>query len=280
MDLTILSRKIPTLTDAQFCHEFQVVHAEQTKTIARNLGIIHRYEQGLALEFLDQPRLQHAVLFNIRETPIYHSFARLSWPSLEVMQGSFTTDDYRRSAGEHIFAQPFQIFLTEPLGHDMARNIAKVAGRSEGDTIRVIVPIQPHPIDGVDDGSRFEECWDEHASFVRSTGALYSRHRSLQLLPDRLARIFDQTQFDHRLVMTQGGYEEFVFRSPGAVEDFFMQHAQELRTSYEKLMNTAQPEVFVFNCVTQFAADQRGWWQVGAGLVVGTALRMKILLNK
>jgi hypothetical protein len=52
MHLTILSRKLPTLTNSQFRHEFQVVHAEKTKSIAQNLGIIHQYEQGLALPTL------------------------------------------------------------------------------------------------------------------------------------------------------------------------------------------------------------------------------------
>ncbi|CEL04586.1 hypothetical protein ASPCAL05714 [Aspergillus calidoustus] len=280
MQFTILSRKVPTLNDTQFRHEFQVVHAEQTKAIARNLGIIHEYEQGLALATLDQPELQQAALFPTRETPNYQAFARLTWPSLEVMEGSFTTEDYRRSAGEHIFAQPFWIFLTQPLGQDGARNLVKAAGSSEGDNIRVIIPIQPRLADGGDNGSHFEEQWDEHASFVRSTGVAYTRHRSLQLPPDRLAQIFDQTQFDHRLVMIEGGYEEFAFGSRVAAEDFFKQYAQKLQNSYEQLLNTAQSEVFVFSCVTQFAAEQRGWWQLGAGLVVGTALRMKILLGR
>ncbi|KAJ6032505.1 hypothetical protein N7540_003237 [Penicillium herquei] len=211
MHLTILSRKISTLDNAQFRHEFQIVHAEQTKDIARNLGIIHEYEQGLALETLDQPKLQQAVVSPMKETHDYEAFARLTWPTLEVMQGSFTTEDYRRSAGKHIFAEPFMIFLTLPLGDDGAQNMTKVAGNGKDDNIRVIVPIQPCQQDRADDSSFLDERWDKHASFVRSTGAAYTRHRILEVSPDRLAQIFNQTQFDHRLVVTQGGYEEFAF---------------------------------------------------------------------
>ncbi|KAL2820610.1 hypothetical protein BJX63DRAFT_427936 [Aspergillus granulosus] len=279
MHLTILSHKIATLTDAQFLHEFQVIHAEQTKAIAQNLGIIHEYEQGLALPILNQPGLDQTSLFPIKEAPNYQAFARLTWPSLEVMQGSFTTDDYRRSAGEHIFAQPFQIFLTEALGPHGTRDMAKVAGSIEDDTIRVIVPIHSRLADEASDGFNFEEIWDEHASFFRSTGVAYTRHRSLQFSPDRLVRIFDQTQFDHRLVVSRGGYEEFAFGSRAAAEDFFRQYSQTLRDSYERLVDPLQLEVFVFGCVTRFAAEQRGWWQVGAGFLVGTALKMKVLLN-
>lgn len=280
MHFTILSRKIPTLTDVQFRHEFEVVHAEQTKAIAQNLGIIHEYEQGLALETLDQTKMCEDVLGPIKESSNHQAFARLVWPSLEVMEGSFTTEDYRRSAGEHIFAQPFQIFLTQPLGHDGARGVTKTTGSIEGDNFRVIVPIQPCHANRGGDDSHFEERWGDHASFIRSTGVAYTRHGSLQLSPDRLVQIFDQTQFDHQLVTVQGGYEEFAFGSRVAAEEFFKEYSQKLQASYERFLNPAQLEVFVFSCATRFAADQRGWWQTVAGLVVGTALRLKILLSR
>ncbi|KAJ5652637.1 hypothetical protein N7507_010063 [Penicillium longicatenatum] len=143
--------------------------------------------------------------------------------------------------------------------------MAKVAGSTEGDTIRVILSIQPRLAEGINDDLHFEELWNEQASFVHSTGAAYTRHQSLQ--------------FDHRLVASGGGYEEFAFRSHAVAEDFFSQYAQQLRDSYKELVDHLQLEVFVFDCVTRFAAEQRGWWQVGAGLVVGTALRMKVLLG-
>ncbi|OOQ91058.1 hypothetical protein PEBR_02313 [Penicillium brasilianum] len=280
MHLTILSRKLPTLTNAQFRHEFQVVHSEQTTAIAQNMGIIHQYEQGLALSTLDQPRLEQSALSPMEEAPDYQAFARLTWPSLEVMQGSFSTEDYRRSAGEHIFAEPFRIFLTEPLGNGGIGQIAKDRGSSEGSTIRLIVPIQPSPVDAADTETDFEKRWDEHATFIRSISGGYVRHRSLNVSSLRLEQIFDQTQFDPRIVVTRGGYEEFVFESRVAAEEFFKQHSQSIQDSYHRFVDTTQLEVFVFDCVTRFAADQRGWWQTGAGLVIGTTLRLKVLLGR
>lgn len=125
MQLTILYRKIPMLTDAQFRHEFRAVHAEQTKSIAQNLGIIHQYEQGLALPALGQSSLERTALLPLEEAPHYNAFARLTWPRLEVMQGSFTTEDYRQTAGKHIFAAPLKIFLTETLGTEGTRLMAR-----------------------------------------------------------------------------------------------------------------------------------------------------------
>ncbi|KAJ5702864.1 hypothetical protein N7488_010412 [Penicillium malachiteum] len=107
MHLTILSDKLPHMTAADFTHEFRVVNASETRSVATNLGIILQYIQGLALSTLNKPGLSNLPL---EEGGQYQSFARLTWPSIEVMQGSFSTDDYRRSAGKHIFATPFRIF--------------------------------------------------------------------------------------------------------------------------------------------------------------------------
>ncbi|KAJ5993768.1 hypothetical protein N7451_009492 [Penicillium sp. IBT 35674x] len=276
MHLTILSRRIPALNEAQFRHEFRVVHAEQTISIAQNLGIIHQYEQGLALQTLKQSSLDRSALLPLEEAPKYDAFARLTWPRLEVMQGSFTTEDYRRTAGEHVFAEPFQIFLTEPLSTEATRQIAKDSV-SEEDIIRVIIPIQ-HSANGVVSDTEFEERWNQHASFISSTGAAYTRHRSLDISPDQLARIFDQTQFDYRLVVARGGYEELLFHSRAPAEKFFKQYAKEMRDSYDRFVDPAL-ELFIYDHVMQFAAEQRGWWQVGVGLAVGTALRMKIFMG-
>jgi hypothetical protein len=191
------------------------------------------------------------------------------------MQGSFTTEGYRESAGKHIFAQPFQIFLTEPLGTNGARQALKNSRNEEGQTFRVIMPIQPRSANEVD----FEERWNEHADFIRSIVSGYTLHRSLNILHDRLKQIFDQTQFDHRLVVAQGGYEEFVFGSRGEAESFFGRHGKEIRDSYSHFVDPAQFKVFIFDSVTKFAVEQRGLWQIGMGLVVGTALRLKILLS-
>jgi hypothetical protein len=196
------------------------------------------------------------------------------------MQGSFTTEDYRRSAGEHIFAHPFRIFLTEPLGNIGIWQIAKDAGSSEGKTTRLLVPIQPSPVDTADFEIDFKKRWDEHETFIRSLGVAYARHRCLSVSSDRLQQIFDRTQFDPRIVVTRGGYEEFVFESRVASEAFFRKYAQRIQDSYQRFVDTTQSEVFVFDCVTQFAAEQRGWWQTGAGLVVGTALRLKVHLGR
>lgn len=92
----------------------------------------------------------------------------------------------------------------------------------------MIIPVQPPPPNGIENHAGFEEQWNEHASFVQSTGGAYTRHRSLNISPDRLARIFDHTQFDHRLVVGQGGYEEFLFDSRAAAESFFGQYAKEI----------------------------------------------------
>jgi hypothetical protein len=265
------------LTNAQFCHEFRVVHAEQTNSIAQNLGIIHQYEQGLALPTLEQPSLERTAFFPLEEARNYDAFARLNWPRLEVMQGSFTTEDYRRTAGEHIFAAPFKIFLTEMMDAEGTRQMARDLGSKE-DIIRVIVPIQPLA-NGVGKQANFEESWDEHAFFVQSTGAAYTRFRSLKVTPDRLVRIFDQTQFDHRLVVGQGGYEEFLFDSPAAAERFFRQFAEGIRKSYKRFVDLSMSQLFIYDHVMQFAAEQRGWSQVGAGMMVGTALRLKVFMG-
>lgn len=49
MQFTIVSDKLPTLSEEQFAYEFRVVHARETRTMAINLGIIQKYVQGLAL---------------------------------------------------------------------------------------------------------------------------------------------------------------------------------------------------------------------------------------
>ncbi|KAL4733734.1 hypothetical protein BDV11DRAFT_175409 [Aspergillus similis] len=279
MHLTILSDKIPTLTDAQFRHEFQVVHAEQTKSIAQSLGIIHEYVQGLALTTVNKPPLDRAALDPLKEGSPYQSFARLTWPSLEVMQGSFTTDGYRRSAGGHIFAQPFRIFLTEPVNTMAAQQSVEAVETSANEKIRVIIPIvRSGDVTEPGDDAEFEARWAEHALFVASIGVEYSRHRTIAVSQDSLVRIFDGTPFDHRLVVSRGGYDELVFPSHNAAEAFFRQYSSRLQSSYQRFMRLEGIMLFVYDSTVQVGTGDRGWRQVVAGTFVGIALRLKVWL--
>ncbi|KAL3464838.1 hypothetical protein BJX64DRAFT_286024 [Aspergillus heterothallicus] len=222
MHLTILSDKIPTLTDAQFRHEFRVVYAEQTKSIAQTLGIIHEYMQGLALTTANKSPLDQAILDWLEEGSAYRSFARLTWPSLEIMWGSLTTEGYHRSAGDHIFAQPVRIFLTELMDTMAAEETTKNVDHNANDIIRVIIPIIcSGDVGELRDDLGFEARWDEHALFVRSTGVTYSCYRTIDVSHDSLVRIFEGTPYDHLLVVSRGGYEELVFPSHNAAKAFF-----------------------------------------------------------
>ncbi|KAJ5379575.1 hypothetical protein N7509_012694 [Penicillium cosmopolitanum] len=162
--LTILSEKLPELTSEQFKHEFREVHANQTKDVATNLGIILKYVQGLALPLVGQKSLSNLPL---KEGKDCQSFAQLTWPALVVMQGSFLTEGYRNSAGKHRFANPQMIFLTEQLGQ--IHNIES----KNADEICVVVVVQAKS-----ECSDFEERWATHASYCLSICPKYTRNRN------------------------------------------------------------------------------------------------------
>ncbi|KAJ5732024.1 hypothetical protein N7493_003505 [Penicillium malachiteum] len=168
MHLTIFSDKLPHMTAADFTHKFRVVHASETRSVATNLGIILQYIQGLALPTLNKPGLSNLPLKEGRQ---YQSFARLTWPSVEVIQGSFSTEDYRRSAGKHIFAAPFRIFLTEFIKPPSSTTfnteplIASPTVEQDAYSIRLVVTVFPNSNSALS-RAKFEEKWDRHAAWT------------------------------------------------------------------------------------------------------------------
>lgn len=266
MHLTILSKKLASLTDKQFLHEFRVVHTSQTIGIATNLGIILQYVQGLALPVAKKSPVTNLPLDKPGHD--YHSFARLAWPSLEVMQGYFSTADYQNTAGKHIFAEPFAIFLTEPLGP------AFIEERENPEIVRVIVNLKPE-----NDDEHFQDEWDTHASFWQNVHIKYARHKILNLDDKRVQKIFAGTQFDPQYVARRGGYEEFVFDSEAEATAFFQKYAQDLCRSYTRFANVSISNCLAFDSQVIFDAADRGVWQVTAGLFVGTLLSAKVVLG-
>lgn len=265
MQLTILSEKLPSLSTEQFIHEFRVVHAEQTKTIARSLGIISQYVQGLALSLTGQESLRNQPMSGPQE-PI-ESFAQLSWPALEVMQGSFQTQGYKDSAGKHIFAQPRMIFLTNQLEPE-------VEHMNKNNTIRLVCVL--NPLDPLD--SNFRKSWDKHASFCRTICANYQRNQVLKLDPEQINIIFFGTQFPKDAVMNYGGYEEFLFASIEDSQAFCKEHGEELGLSYSEF-TTKDSYCVGFDVTVQYDHVDRGYQQIIAGAIVGTILRFKVFFG-
>lgn len=268
MQLTILSDKLPTLSEEQFAHEFRVVHARETRTIATNLGIILQYVQGLALPTVGRPQLTNLPL----EEGQYQSFAQLTWPSLEVLQGSFSTEDYRQSAAKHLFASPFRLFLTE-----RAEAMSSPATFTEAGeyTTRVVITVIPSD----SDTTKFEDKWNQHAQWACTLGTVYTRYRVIPLDQTRIRKIFDGTPFDSHLVATAGGYDEFMFQSQEDAVQFLAEYGTQLRSSYLEFVNVDQSRAYAFDHVVQFGVSDRGKWQTIFGLLVGSALRIKVYFS-
>lgn len=164
MQFTILSDKLLTLSEEQFAYEFRVVHARETRTVAINLGISQKYVRGLALPTAGRPQLTNLPL---EERGQYGSFAQLTWSSLEVLQGSFSTDDYRQGAAKHRFASPLRIFLT---GCDITTSCSNINSPSAPltevgkDATRLVVTVIPGILSD-SDNTKFEEKCNRHAQW-------------------------------------------------------------------------------------------------------------------
>ncbi|RAO68964.1 uncharacterized protein BHQ10_004976 [Talaromyces amestolkiae] len=277
MQLTILSDKLPTLSETQFAHEFRTVHAQQTRAIAINLGIILKYVQGLALPTVGRPKLINLPLEELQ----YRSFAQLTWPSLEVLQGSFSTEDYRQSAAKHQFARPFQLFLTERDESSISASLntsSTTLTEIEKTATRLVVTVIPKTLSD-NENTKFEEQWSRHAQWVCSLGASYTRYRVIPLDETRSRKIFDGTPFDPRLVVTAGGYDEFMFQSQENAAQFLAEHGPQLRSSYLEFVDIDHSHAYAFDHVVQFGTEDRGTWQTIFGLLVGSALRVKVFFG-
>ena len=278
MQLTILSSKLPNQSTPQFTHEFRIVHATETKKMAHSLGIISHYIQGLTLRSITAAGQE-----TIRNQPLptpkgehIESFAQLTWPGgLEVMQGSFTTQGYKESAGKHIFAVPRIIYLTDRLEPAAEPEVEERIKKAKG-AVRLIVgltPLDPNPSD-------FRKSWDKHASFCRAICPHYQRNQVLILSPERIVKIFADTQFPADTVVRVGGYEEFVFESHEAAEAFCERYGEELRESYDGFTTTTGESFCLgFDVVVQYDEVDRGYMQVIIGAVVGMMLRLKVFFG-
>ena len=280
MQLTILGDKLPTLSDKQFTHEFRVVHAQETRTMAINLGILNKYVQGLALPTAGRPPLTNLPLEEGGEGGQYRSFAQLTWPSLEVLQGSFSTEDYRRGAAAHQFANPFRIFLTERDIYSNGNSSATSASRGKPDVTRLVITVLPADQPNINEMTKFDEKWTQHAQWASSLpGVSYARYRVISIDQTRIRKIFDGTPFDSQLVTTAGGYDEFMFESHQDAVQFLAEYSSKLRASYLGFVNIEKSRAYAFDDVVQFGPDDRGAWQNIFGLLVGSALRMKVFFG-
>lgn len=233
--------------------------------MAKTLGIITKYTQGLRLVSTNKNQLRH---LPIPETnPSVHSFARLSWPSVAVLQGALSTDGYRKSAGSHIFGIPIQIYLTENLDTGAENEI-----HNNHDCIRVMVGLSPLS------ESSFQQAWREHAAFCRSICDGYQQHQVIPLSATKVEQIFGQTQFTPRTVVTSGGYENFVFRTWMEAQGFFDEHGDAIGASYERFVDQRRSYCYAFDNVVQYSPLDRGFSEIIVGFFVGIALRLKVIL--
>ena len=273
MQLTILSSKLPNQSTPQFTHEFRIVHATETKKMANTLGIISQYVQGLTLRSVaavGQESIRNQPLPAPKGEPI-ESFAQLTWPSgLEVMQGSFTTQGYKESAGKHIFAVPRMIYLTDRLEPAVEAEVHERIKTK--DAVRPIVGLNPND----PNPSSFRKSWDKHASFCRTICPHYQRNQVLTISPERIQKIFTDTQFPADTVVRYGGYEEFVFESNEAAEAFCERYGEDLRKSYDGFTRTGESYCLGFDVVVQYDEVDRGFLQVITGALVGMMLRLKV----
>lgn len=211
----------------------------------------------------------------------YQSLAQLTWPSLEVLQRSFSTEDYRQSTAKHHFASPFRLFLTE---RDLTTSCSNVNSSSSTlteagkDATRLIVTVIPGTV-GDSDNTKFEEKWNRHAQWACNFGISYARYRVISLDQTRLGKIFDGTPFDSQLVTTAGGYDEFMFQSHEDAVQFMAEYSTQLRSSYLEFVNIDQSRAYAFDHVVQFGAVDHGPWQTIFGLLVGSALRIKVFFG-
>ncbi|KAJ5728641.1 uncharacterized protein N7483_003149 [Penicillium malachiteum] len=199
------------------------------------------------------------------------------------MQGSFSTDDYRRSAGKHIFATPFRIFLTErvePLASSITSNtgssIVSPIAEKDAYSIRLIVTVFPN---SALSGAKSEEEWDRHAAWTHNLNIPYARYAVIPLDQERIQRIFDQTPFDPLLAADAGGYDEFLFASHEEATAFLEEYSSQLRSSYERFVDPTHSFAYAFDDLEQFGSSDRGLWQKTMGLLVGSLLRFKVYYN-
>jgi hypothetical protein len=265
MQFTILADKLPEHSIDQFIHEFRVVHARETKAMAQSLGIVSEYVQGILLPFAGQKEIDNLPIHG-PGVPL-KSFAQLTWPALEVLQGSFTTQGYKSSAGKHIFAVPRKIFLTERL-EPPVENFRK------RNAVRVVVILLPTE----SSEGNFRTYWDKHADLCRSTCSNYQRNQVLNIGTDKVAKIFIDTAFPASAVVGEGGFEEFVFQSNAEAQAFFTQYGEELRLSYDGFTSDASFCVG-FDTVVHYDDGDKGYQQIITGIAVSLLLRIKVYLG-
>ncbi|KAJ5490008.1 hypothetical protein N7453_010833 [Penicillium expansum] len=249
----------------EFIHEFRVVHTTETRTMAKTLGIITQYIQGLRLSSVNQDPLLHLPI--PEADPSVHSFAQLTWPSLAVLQGALSTEGYQKSAGSHVFGTPLKTYVTEKLDSG-----TKEEPQSR-DCIRVMVGLSPLS------PSSFPQKWSEHAAFCRSICDRYQQHQVIPLDAPEIENIFGHTQFAPNTVVTSGGYEDFVFGTRAEAQVFFDQHGSALRASYDGFVDPKASLCYAFDHVLQFSPSNRGFTETAVGSFVGIALRLKVLFN-
>ncbi|PYI05189.1 hypothetical protein BO78DRAFT_419848 [Aspergillus sclerotiicarbonarius CBS 121057] len=268
MQLTIISKKLDSLTTDEFIHELRVVHASKTRTMARTLGIITRYIQGLRLPPANTTLLRY---LPIQATdPSVDSMAQLTWPSLTVLQGALSTDAYLKSAGSHVFALPVKVYVTEKISPDPE----PANERDFHNGVRVVVGLSPLS------QQTFPQAWSEHAAFCHSICPQYQRHRLIPLDAKKVHAVFGHTQFTPKTVVVgSGGYEDFVFRSLADAEAFFEDYGADIRASYARFVDQERSFSYVFDNGVQYCPAERGVREVIVGVFVGLVLTVEVVLN-
>ncbi|PRP74757.1 hypothetical protein PROFUN_06618 [Planoprotostelium fungivorum] len=267
MRLIIFSRNLTGQSEEKFYHEFHDVHAEQTSNIAANTGILHQYIQGYAANVRNaNPNLSTPL--PVRAEIV--SSALLTWPSIKVMRGLFSSSGYQKSAGAHHFAESDMVFATENLEPEPA-------GVRTSSQVMLHLLLKP-----CGDSATFKSKWDSHADLVRalpSRPTLYQRHLSVPLTREQATQLYQGTQFavgeGDRI---DGGVEEFVFDSSAHMNTFLEAFSQKLKDSYCNFVDDSASFALVFEQTIVYG-PQRGLYQTIVGKAIGTALLIKDTLG-
>lgn len=266
MQLTVLSTKLSGQTNSEFEHEFRVVHAAATKDMARSLGIITRYVQGVVLSAHDQTL--HDLPLTAAKSDLI-SYAQLTWPSTAVLGGALKTSGYKNSAGKHIFANTDKVFMTEPIGK-------KSPSASCGKEINILVMTALIPLSS--DREVFTKAWNEHADKFSAKCTYYQRNQTMPLTLSEIEPILGGSLFLPELCQLNGGYEEIGFSTLEEAQSFFSDNQAELRKSYETFCDPASFSM-PMDCVVQYGEKDIGIQQSVVGKIVSSALTLKSALG-
>ncbi|SNX83927.1 uncharacterized protein MEPE_02635 [Melanopsichium pennsylvanicum] len=267
MRLIIFSRNLADQSEEKFYHEFHNVHAEQTSTIAANTGILHQYIQGYAANVRKaNPKL--SIPLPIRAEVV--SVALLTWPSIKVMRGLFSSSGYQKSAGAHHFADASVVCATENLEPEPA-------GVRTSSQVMLHLLLKPRG-----DSATFKSKWDSHADLVRSLPSrptLYQRHLSVPLTREQATKLYKGTQFAvGEGNWIDGGVEEFVFDSSVHMNTFLEAYSQKLDESYRNFVEVSASSAAIFDQTVVYG-PQRGLKQSIVGTAIGAALSIKDTLG-